>query len=47
MNNSWSITLSPGGKWSGIIGFGKLIRFTALEAGANVSMLLFQCERFN
>ena len=51
MNNSWSITLSPGGKWSGIIGFGKLVRFTALQEGANVSMLLFHArdltERYN
>jgi urea carboxylase-associated protein 2 len=51
MNSIWSITIRPGGKWSGTIGKGKLIRFTALEAGANVSVQLFHAkdltERYN
>lgn len=51
MSHIWSYTLSPGGKWSGVIGRGKLIRFTALEAGANLSMLLYHAdnlaERYN
>ncbi|BFT75696.1 urea amidolyase associated protein UAAP1 [Paenibacillus sp. P36] len=51
MANVWNKTISPGGKWSGVIGKGKLIRFTALEAGANVSIQLFHArdltERYN
>ncbi|EFM10913.1 urea carboxylase-associated protein 2 [Paenibacillus curdlanolyticus YK9] len=51
MNAIWSTTIRPGGKWSGTIGRGKLIRFTALEAGANVSIQLFHArdltERYN
>jgi urea carboxylase-associated protein 2 len=51
MNNLWSTTISPGGKWSGKISKGKLIRFTALESGANLSLLLFNAldltERYN
>ncbi len=51
MNNLWSTTILPGGKWSGKIGGGKLIRFTALESGANVSMLMYNAhdltERYN
>ncbi|RTE06200.1 urea amidolyase associated protein UAAP1 [Paenibacillus whitsoniae] len=51
MANSWSTTILPGGKWSGTIGKGKLIRFTALEAGANVAIQLFHAkdvtERYN
>ncbi|SDN41745.1 hypothetical protein SAMN04487897_102848 [Paenibacillus sp. yr247] len=47
----WNMTIGPGGKWSGAIGKGKLIRFTALEAGANVSVQLFHArdltERYN
>lgn len=49
--NAWSITIRPGGKWSGVVGRGKLLRFTALEAGANVSLLLYNAddptERYN
>jgi urea carboxylase-associated protein 2 len=51
MKSLWSKTLLPGGKWSGLIGREKLIRFTALEAGANVSLLLYNAkdltERYN
>lgn len=51
MSVIWSETMHPGGKWSGIIGRGKLIRLTAMEDGANVSMLLFHArdlsERYN
>ncbi|MFC5701681.1 urea amidolyase associated protein UAAP1 [Cohnella faecalis] len=51
MNDEWSATIRPGGKWSGKIGRGKLLRFTALEAGANVSLLLYNAddltERYN
>ncbi|MHA6532083.1 urea amidolyase associated protein UAAP1 [Paenibacillus sp. BAC0078] len=47
----WSETMTPGGKWSGRIGKGKLVRFTALEQGANVSLLLYNMqdltERYN
>ncbi|MFD0673223.1 urea amidolyase associated protein UAAP1 [Cohnella sp. GCM10027633] len=49
--NEWSTTIRPGGKWSGVVGRGKLLRFTALEAGANVSLLLYNAddltERYN
>ncbi|MCD9026516.1 urea amidolyase associated protein UAAP1 [Cohnella silvisoli] len=51
MNNLWSTTMLPGGKWSGKISGGKLIRFTALESGANVSLLMYNAydlsERYN
>ena len=51
MDRIWSKTLRPGGKWSGVVSRGKLLRFTALDAGANVSMLLYHalnpCERYN
>ncbi len=51
MNNVWSKRLRPGEKWSGQIGRGKLIRFTAEEAGANVSILLYNMrdtsEKYN
>ncbi|NQX70899.1 urea carboxylase-associated family protein [Paenibacillus alba] len=51
MTTIWNKTVGPGGKWSGAIGRGKLIRFTALEAGANVSLQLFHAkdltERYN
>ncbi|MBD2870322.1 urea amidolyase associated protein UAAP1 [Paenibacillus arenilitoris] len=40
----WSMTISPGGKWSGKIGRGKLLRFAAQGAGANVSLLLFNSD---
>ncbi|RRJ62739.1 urea carboxylase-associated family protein [Paenibacillus oralis] len=51
MNVIWSETMHLGGKWSGVIGRGKLIRLTALEAGANVAMLMYHArdlsERYN
>lgn len=51
MSSIWSITVRPGGKWSGTVGRGRLLRFTALEAGANVSLLLYNAkdltERYN
>jgi uncharacterized protein len=43
--------LGGGDRWSGVVGRGKRVRFTALEAGANVSLLLFNAkdltERYN
>lgn len=51
LDSIWSTTIGPGGKWSGTVGRGKLLRFTALEAGANVSLLLYNAkdltERYN
>lgn len=51
MNGIWNTIIRPGGKWSGLISRGRLLRFTALEAGANVSLLLYQArdltERYN
>src|SRR4051812_24035182 len=44
-------TLTHAGMWSGIISRGKTLRLTALEAGANVGMLLYNAdvpsERYN
>lgn len=44
-------TIPSGGKWSGTISRGKKITFTALEDGANVSLLLYNAndtsERYN
>ncbi|CAM4322727.1 hypothetical protein FHS16_000835 [Paenibacillus endophyticus] len=51
MSSIWSTTIRPGGKWSGTISRGRLVRFTALEAGANLAMLLYHAgdltERYN
>ncbi|MFT8889610.1 MAG: urea amidolyase associated protein UAAP1 [Ethanoligenens sp.] len=51
MNIQWKTTLRPGEKWSGIIGKNKLLRFTALESGANLAALLYNrfdlFEKFN
>lgn len=51
MNTIWKTILRPGEKWSGVIGKGKLLRFTALKAGANLAMLLYNhrdlSERYN
>ncbi|TDF92609.1 urea amidolyase associated protein UAAP1 [Paenibacillus piri] len=51
MNTIWNMTLNPGGKWSGSIGRGKLLRLTAQGDGANVSMLMYNAkdltERYN
>lgn len=50
MERIWRRILEPGEKWSGHIGRGKYIRFTALDDGANVSMLVYnsfdKSERF-
>lgn len=47
----WEETLPAGSHWSGVIRRGTSLRLTALEAGANVSALLynFEClgERYN
>ncbi len=40
----WTYIMKPGEKWSGIIGKGKEIRFTAMGPNANVSMLLFNAK---
>ncbi|MFC5449384.1 urea amidolyase associated protein UAAP1 [Paenibacillus aestuarii] len=51
MNEHWNTTIHPGGKWSGRVGAGKLIRYTALASGANLAMLLYNSrdltERYN
>lgn len=51
MDKQWSKTLPAGGKWSAVIGKGKLIQLTALGEGANLSMLLYNArdltERYN
>ena len=50
-NIIWNKTIEPGAKWSGVIGKGKLLRFTALDAGANLSLLFYNAkdvsERYN
>ncbi|HET7536920.1 MAG TPA: urea amidolyase associated protein UAAP1, partial [Candidatus Didemnitutus sp.] len=47
----YSKHLTRSGMWSGVIGRGKTLRLTALEAGANVGLLLFNAdltvERYN
>ncbi|MFC4101516.1 urea amidolyase associated protein UAAP1 [Paenibacillus xanthanilyticus] len=51
MNMIWSTVIEAGGKWSGRISRGKLIRFTATEAGANLALMLYNAddltERYN
>lgn len=51
MNTLWRMKIGPGEKWSGTIGKGKLMRFTALEGGANLSLLMYNAfdrtERYN
>lgn len=51
MNSIWSTTIRSGGKWSGYVSRGKYLRFTALEGGANVALMLFNAkdltERYN
>lgn len=51
MTTVWSKTMKPGDKWSGVIGKGRLLRFTALQGDANLAMLLFNArdltERYN
>ena len=47
----YSKTLTHSGLWSGVISRGKTLRLTALEAGANVGLLLYNAdvpgERYN
>jgi urea carboxylase-associated protein 2 len=51
MQRIWSIDLRPGEKWSGTVGAGKLLRFTALGDDANLALLLYNAndksERYN
>jgi len=51
MSGLWSTTIRSGGKWSAVVGRGKLLRFTALEEGANVSLVMYNAddlsERYN
>ncbi|PMC34837.1 urea carboxylase [Bacillus sp. UMB0899] len=51
MNSIFNKTIPAGGKWSGIIGKGKLVRFTALGDRANLSTLMYTgqnlTERYN
>ncbi|WP_219837428.1 urea amidolyase associated protein UAAP1 [Paenibacillus sp. R14(2021)] len=51
MTNLWSKTIQPGDKWSGVVGRGRLLTFTALQPGANLSLMLFNAkdltERYN
>lgn len=47
MNIIWKTTLRPGEKWSGAVGRGKLLRFTALKAGANLAILLYNRRDLN
>ncbi|WP_046175568.1 urea amidolyase associated protein UAAP1 [Domibacillus indicus] len=51
MTTSFTKRIPAGGKWSGRISRGKSITFTAMEEGANVSLLLYYAhdtaERYN
>ncbi|GLX67898.1 urea amidolyase associated protein UAAP1 [Paenibacillus glycanilyticus] len=51
MSSIWNTSVRAGEKWSGVIRRGRLIRFTAAEAGANLSLMLFNAkdltERYN
>ena len=51
MSSLWSTTLISGTKWSGTVGKGKYLRFTAMDKGANLSLLLYNAkdltERYN
>ncbi|AJY76984.1 urea amidolyase associated protein UAAP1 [Paenibacillus beijingensis] len=51
MTALWRSTIAGGGKWSGTVGRGKRITFTALEDGANLSLLMYHAhdpsERYN
>ncbi|UGB33306.1 urea amidolyase associated protein UAAP1 [Metabacillus sp. B2-18] len=51
MNSIWNKTIPAGGKWSGTIGKGKLVKFTALGKGANLSTIMYHAnqltERYN
>ncbi|NIK71581.1 urea amidolyase associated protein UAAP1 [Paenibacillus sp. BK720] len=51
MSSTWKTAIRAGEKWSGAVSKGKQIRFTAMEAGANLSIMLFNAkdltERYN
>ncbi|MEC0668390.1 DUF1989 domain-containing protein [Priestia flexa] len=51
MNSVWSKTIPAGGKWSGTICKGRLVKFTAQGEGANLSTLMYNAhnltERYN
>ncbi|WP_336785584.1 urea amidolyase associated protein UAAP1 [Paenibacillus sp. MMO-177] len=51
MSSIWKTSIRAGEKWSGTVSKGRLIRFTAMEAGANLSIMLFNAkdltERYN
>jgi urea carboxylase-associated protein 2 len=51
MKTLYERTITGGGMWSQTVGRGKVIRFTDIEGGANVSMLLYNAdemiERYN
>ncbi|TYP79193.1 urea amidolyase associated protein UAAP1 [Paenibacillus methanolicus] len=51
MDVIWNTVIEAGGKWSGRISRGKLLRFTATEAGANLALMLYNAddltERYN
>jgi len=51
INSIWNKTIPAGGKWSGTIGKGKLVKFTALGKGANLSTIMYHAnqltERYN
>ncbi|GMK44298.1 urea carboxylase [Paenibacillus glycanilyticus] len=51
MSSIWKTSIRAGEKWSGTVSKGRRIRFTAEEAGANLSIMLFNAkdltERYN
>jgi urea carboxylase-associated protein 2 len=51
MQRIWNIDLKPGEKWSGVVGAGRLLRFTALGDDANLALLMYNAddrsERYN
>ncbi|MDR2427182.1 MAG: DUF1989 domain-containing protein [Endomicrobium sp.] len=51
MKSLFSKTFKSGEKWSAVISKGKILRFTTLEDGANVSLLMYNAddlsERYN
>lgn len=50
-NPLWRERVEPGAHWSGVLRRGRTLRVTALEAGANVAMLIYnneeKLERYN
>ncbi|ACT01455.1 urea amidolyase associated protein UAAP1 [Paenibacillus sp. JDR-2] len=51
MSSTWKTSIRAGEKWSGAVSKGRLIRFRAMEEGANLSIMLFNAkdltERYN